>query len=337
MGYEQMENTKESGRSSICIYLQNAGEAPDGMEAFMFVDMLSSGRNIKVVQEDAGDRIAEFFARRKIQKLTAGKAGLLLLNRYKLGRVLEELAPQYDDVYVFCFNFAFLMVRHPVSVLKAYQKKWPNIKYIIHYADTVCRPVAEYANYLRENGVFDLVYSFDPKDSEDYNFLFWKTPYSSVAEYHQIQPEKDLYFVGYGLQREKQLAQIAAMAREHEVNAQLDVMEKGNTIPYSEALKRTMEAKCILEVMRPNQKGMSLRYYEAVTYNRKLLTNNPTVFSFPYYDARFMQYFETPEEIDWDWVKADTHVEYHYKNDFSPINLVEDFQKRLYPEQGNDQ
>ena len=69
--------------------------------------------------------------------------------------------------------------------------------------------------------------------------------------------------------------------------------------------------------------GLSLRPYEAVCYNRKLLTNNKSILDFPYYDSRYMQYFETVEEIDWDWVKEDIPVDYGYDCKFSPMRLLE--------------
>ena len=129
------------------------------------------------------------------------------------------------------------------------------------------------------------------------------------------------------MQRAVILSQIADLISENKIDACLDIIAGQEKIPYSEALRRTLEAKCILDVVRPNQTGMTLRYYEAVTYNRKLLTNNPSLFSFPYYDERFMQYFEKVEDIDWDWVKEDIEVDYHYNGEFSPLRLMEDIIK----------
>lgn len=74
---------------------------------------------------------------------------------------------------------------------------------------------------------------------------------------------------------------------------------------------------------------MTLRAYEAVAYNRKLLSNNKTILSFEYYDPRFMRYFEQVKDIDWDWVKEDANVDYDYKGEFSPVLLIDDIIKRL--------
>ena len=92
---------------------------------------------------------------------------------------------------------------------------------------------------------------------------------------------------------------------------------------YNDILEDLQNSKCILEIMRENQTGPSLRYFEAVCYNKKLLTTNPEIVNFPYYDNRFMKIFSNPEDIDIEWLK-DTSciVDYHYRGDFSPISLI---------------
>ena len=71
------------------------------------------------------------------------------------------------------------------------------------------------------------------------------------------------------------------------------------------------------------QYGPSLRYFEAVCYNKKLLTNNPCVVDLPYYDPRYIQVFNNPSDIDIDWLREDCTVDYGYKGDFSPNILID--------------
>ena len=56
---------------------------------------------------------------------------------------------------------------------------------------------------------------------------------------------------------------------------------------------------------------------EAVIYNKRLITKNEEIKELPYYDSRYMQYFEKIEDIDWEWLRTDEKVDYHYKGDFS--------------------
>lgn len=82
------------------------------------------------------------------------------------------------------------------------------------------------------------------------------------------------------------------------------------------------DSKVALRCCAEGQRGTSLRYMEAVCYNKKLLTNNDDVVTYPFYDPRYMKIFHTLTDIDLDWLKMDIDVEYHYNGEFSPIRLI---------------
>lgn len=93
-------------------------------------------------------------------------------------------------------------------------------------------------------------------------------------------------------------------------------------LAYEEMLKEEMKANVLLEIVVPGVgSGATLRYYEAVMYGKKLLTNNPTVKELSFYDERFIRYFEKPEDIDLEWVKAREKVDYNYNGEFSLANF----------------
>ena len=94
-------------------------------------------------------------------------------------------------------------------------------------------------------------------------------------------------------------------------------------IPYSEVVEKNKASNCILEIISSGQSGASLRYYEAVCYNKKLLTNNKNVVNLPFYNPDYIHVFEKPEDIDWDWVKERIQVDYHYDGRFSPTHLID--------------
>ena len=94
-------------------------------------------------------------------------------------------------------------------------------------------------------------------------------------------------------------------------------------ISYQEVLRSVSNSKCILEIMQENQAGATLRYFEAVCYNKKLLTNNTNIINFPYYNEKWMRIFKKPSDIDIDWILNDDIVDYHYSGDFSPNFLID--------------
>ena len=94
-------------------------------------------------------------------------------------------------------------------------------------------------------------------------------------------------------------------------------------ISYQEVLEKISESNCILEILQEKQKTQSIRYFEAVAYNKKLLTNNPNIFSLPFYDKRYMRYFESIQEIDFDWIRSKEVPNYNYQGEFSPKKMLQ--------------
>ena len=95
-------------------------------------------------------------------------------------------------------------------------------------------------------------------------------------------------------------------------------------MPYPEVVAEAKKSNCLLEVVREGQTGPSFRYYEAVCYNKKLLTNNKNAVNFPFYNPEYMHVFEKPEDIDWEWVKERIPVDYGYDGRFSPSRIFDE-------------
>ena len=86
-----------------------------------------------------------------------------------------------------------------------------------------------------------------------------------------------------------------------------------------------MKSNCILDIVQNGQKGNTIRYYEAICNNKKLLTNNRTVLSDKYYDKRYIQYFSDAKQIDVNWIKEPCEVDFGYQGEFSPEVLIRKF------------
>ena len=102
--------------------------------------------------------------------------------------------------------------------------------------------------------------------------------------------------------------------------------------PYTEIIKQDMQSNCILEIIQPGQSSYTLRFQEAICLGKKLLTNNKEVKNEKYYDPKYIQVFERPEEINWDFVKERIQVDYNYHGEYSPIVFLEKIKRRLEQE-----
>ena len=93
-------------------------------------------------------------------------------------------------------------------------------------------------------------------------------------------------------------------------------------------LKKEMESNCILEVLKGDAHSNTLRFWEAVMYNKKLYTNWKGVIDSPYYDPKYIKVFDKPEEIDISFIKERIKVDYNYGGELSPIKLLEIYNKK---------
>lgn len=313
----------------------------------LFHDLREYNNAYQIVEPFDNNPFRILLKKRKIQRLTKGVLNAGLTKHFALTKVLSEIADKYEEIFVLLLNDTFATTQMPASVLHALRKSYPHVKFALYYYDGVNTPASLLADFVRERFDFDCVYTFEKPDEERYGLKFWPSPYSRLRDFSAQRMDKDLYFcgrTGNAVRREIYLS-VLEKCREKSVKVDMDLLVvqdstdynrytdmvrvrgEGDIVPYPQVVERTLQAKCILDVVLPYHTGLSLRPYEAVCYNRKLLTNNKSILTFPYYDSRYMQYFENAEDIDWDWVKEDIEVDYHYNGEFSPISLLEDIVK----------
>lgn len=89
-------------------------------------------------------------------------------------------------------------------------------------------------------------------------------------------------------------------------------------LPYLEMIRKMMQAKVVLDIAANNKIGITPRFYEALTYNKKYLTNNKAILRHPCYDPRYMRVYEDLSEIDTDWLCSKETVDYHYDGRYTP-------------------
>ena len=183
--------------------------------------------------------------------------------------------------------------------------------------------------------IFDAVYTFDPIDAKNYGLNYTNQLYSKILSNHERRELKtDLYFIGHLKDRKSFIKSLIKKGKEERIEMTIQLLEMGKNmqidgveslkhkISYDTILQNLSSVRCILDITQRNQAGVTLRYYEAVVYNKKLLTNNDNIVNLPFYNNEFMKIYHTIDDIDWEWVKDKKMPNYHYDNSFSPINLM---------------
>lgn len=313
---------------------------------------LADDNTVKIIEPGLDARWKQLLASRKGQQYTGGCLNFLLKDSYGWTKKIDLLADQYDRVYILLLNSSLIFHHPPADIFTGVKRKHPNVFFILFHIDIVTHVSCMYSNLLRERGVFDLVYTVDEGDAEKYHMILWNTPYSRVMDKsmgndHKIQYH--LYYCGAVKDKKERLLHfLESCKKTGALSVCMDIVDdthdtsfpaeqyadmvrlsaKGQLIPYPEVLERTVRANCILDITTGGQSAFTLRPYEAVLYNKKLLTDNPNIFRFKYYNSMYMKYYTDIKNVDWDWVKDMKDVDYGYDGGFSPAYLLKDIMRR---------
>ncbi len=234
-----------------------------------------------------------------------------------------------------------------------YTKKWidflkasyPNAKLVLVLRDTVLAKKAYIKDFQIEEvkQLFDLILSYDNMHDVPVYGLTYAPVYMSVMEElkttkHECKYDtcwiawsKDrmpltntLYqqFTAHGLR----LFWYIYKAKEHDKLPDSDIIYADRYLDRVEMLKKQLESNCILEVLKGDAHSCTLRFWEAIIYNKKLYTNWKGALDSPYYDPRYIKVFDSPDDIDYDFIKERIDVDYHYQGELTPLRYLEIFE-----------
>lgn len=253
---------------------------------------------------------------------------------------------EYHDIYKIVKHVAHLVIIDgalntvDLSELRKCKKINPSLKislYLINSMDAhspIMRKVRPKINAFK----WDKIYTFDPIDAQKYDFDYLGFNYFSSQEVNPSNlPNSDIFFVG-GLKggRTELIYNLYTRLRSQGFKCDFilypiddmnikhlpDAKYCTKWFPYKDILQHVQHTDCIVEIVQDGQSGATLRYFEAVSMNKKLLTNNPHIVNFPYYNSQWMKVFKSVDDIDFDWLNIKENVDFKYNGDFSPINFV---------------
>lgn len=228
-----------------------------------------------------------------------------------------------------------------ISELKKCRQLNPSLQFSLYLINSMnahsptMRGVHRNINQFKWNNI----YTFDAGDAKKYGYTYQGFNYYSSREIVAVQqPVSDVFFVGGLKGGRSQLiydlySQLMAWGikcdfslmpiDDKNIKQLPGVLYSKRWRPYEEILEHMQRTKCIIEIMQEGQSGATLRYFEAVTMNKKLLTNNPHIKEFPFYNPKWMKIFQDIEDIDIEWLLRDEKVNYGYQGEFSPTHLID--------------
>lgn len=230
---------------------------------------------------------------------------------------------------------------YSIDYLLKFKKKHPNVLLYVLCTDSLSAH-SVHLLFVREklfSDIWTMVLTYDKYDAEKYNFKWvGYNIYSNIKTTLKDASTSDIYYVGRIKANDGRkiiLSKVFNFLSSNGISCRFDIVDrsKKNTssgynilrhdISYEVVLSRIETTNVILEILQDGQETQTARWFEAISHNKKLLSNNKHIAELPYYNSRYMRYFEKLEDIDIEWIKEKVDIDYGYKNEFSPLNIID--------------
>ena len=256
-----------------------------------------------------------------------------------------------ETEYIFIILNGALSV-YDYKIWNKLKRQHPNIRTVLILLDSL-NVKTFFGKMIRrdvEKVQWDLIYTVDKNDSEKYKFNYLNEHYYSDKRElikPNLNPKNDVYMIG-SLKpgRVELLKRIHNKFRQEKISSDFTLVVPSNYQKtqlrqelsgvkfinkfkkYNDVLKELQNSNVIIEILQQNQGAPTLRYFEAVMFNKKLLTNNQNVKKLKFYNEDYIKVFKNVEDIDFEWIKKKEKINYHYTDEFSPTYLLEEIRKK---------
>lgn len=168
---------------------------------------------------------------------------------------------------------------------------------------------------------------FDKFDSNLFNYRYVGGFYNPVAVNDGII-DSDVYFVGTDSGRFKIIRRIQNLLHSSGIKTRFIYVDSfkskfnhnyNSYISYNQIIDHISKTKAILDITKPNQVGLTLRFYEGMFYNKKVITNNKNILNYAFYNPNNILVITEDTNVD-------TIIEFINKD----IELVSDYLKQEY-------
>lgn len=277
---------------------------------YMFADVIAQP-NVEYI----ADPVKAFCPSRILRGLYALHSNRYLNWRFKLPFLnfwhKYGFRDTFGDDRPKCFVFLMRWLKSENEYLFAEIKRsFPACKIVVYLEDLV-KTGRSSLNFTIAEKYADLVISYDRGDAETYGYLYYPTFLSRPnLRRDDTIAESDICFCGAAKERYKEI--VTAYDRLTELGYRCDFsvsrLSPGmpryqgiryikRLIPYGEYLQHVIKSKCILELMQNDATGYTLRTWEAILFDKILLTNNKAILSAPFFNPRQFIYFSDVEQL----------------------------------------
>jgi hypothetical protein len=171
--------------------------------------------------------------------------------------------------------------------------------------------------------LFDSIYSYDKKDVQKYNFHFL-TNYIYDNEIKNVIPRQTVFHISSFDNRFPLLQNLASALELATISFLFIVRKDGghfsskikfikNYLSIEDVKNHIAESTVLVDLQKNNQHGLSFRIFEALGYNKKIITNNGDIVHYDFYNKNNI------------WVISDDNLEISqsfFETEYTPIDAI---------------
>lgn len=256
--------------------------------------------------------------------------------------MLKKIGWSLDEPICFIYYMTFIG-EIKQGMVRYIKKQCPQSKHMFYFTDPKNLNV-NIINYLKEE--LDCVGVFDPGLAKKYHINYFPSIYPDSTETSKASFKYDICFIGNDKGRREELERIAVLCEKESIstafylNVDNEVGEAEKVenihyfqgmIKYEEVLNIIKESRCVLELKVEPYNSCSLRIQEAVTLNKKIVTNNKNIYMIPVCNKNRdnIYDFDAPEDLDWNFIRDELPAKWNYENEFALNTVLNMIDKQL--------
>ena len=208
-----------------------------------------------------------------IQKIM--KKSMLLFSKKFLGNWSKKIC-EYDMCILFDRGFNKL-------VTKFIKAQNPSCKTILW----LWNPISNRQESFMSDKNIDEIWTYDINDSRKYNIKFNTQFYNKelVNDKCKVKEKYDIMFIGNNKGRNEIISRYKCEFDKLNLKSYIKVIDNyKENIKYEEYLNYLMESKALLEIVKEDVSGITLRALEGIFFGKKLITNNKFIKMYDFYN-----------------------------------------------------
>lgn len=146
---------------------------------------------------------------------------------------------------------------------------------------------------------FDEIYSFDPDDISKYGFKpITNYIYFDYKNVSKTKPLFEVFNISSLDKREEAMPRFANYFKKHQINynliaydqnknkelEKLEIELTSKIYSLEDVFELVKQSKILLDLQRPNQKGLSFRIMEAIALEKKIISTNKDLINYDFYN-----------------------------------------------------